>query len=218
MKVDKIIYFSDGSAAQYKNRKKFLNLCYHKSDFGVHTEWNFYATSHGKGPNYGIGGIVKRLAAKASLQKPYNSQIMTPCQLFEWGAENLTSLHFKYSTTIDYSEECLEERLKVSRTIPGIQKLHCFIPLSNSIVLTKKFSNSCVGKEEKITLVSKDEIPVDKITGFVTAVYEKKWWLGCVLQVHQDDRKVSINILIPNDPSPSYKYPARETDSYFSFY
>ena len=59
--------------------------------------------------------------------------------------------------------------------------------------------------------MSKDEIPVDEITEFVTAVYEKKWWLGCVLQVHQDDRKVSINILIPNGPSPSHKYPARET-------
>ena len=32
LKVDKIIYFSDASAAQYKNRKKFLNLCYHKLD------------------------------------------------------------------------------------------------------------------------------------------------------------------------------------------
>ena len=53
---------------------------------------------------------------------------------------------------------------------------------------------------------------VDEITGFVTAVYEKKWWLDCVLQAHQDDRKVSINILIPNGPSPLYKYPARETD------
>ena len=46
--------------------------------------------------------------------------------------------------------------------------------------------------------------------GFVTFTYEMKWWLGCVLQVHQDVRKVSINTLIPNGPSPSYKYPSRE--------
>ena len=61
----------DGSAAQYKNQKIFINLCYHHSDFGVQAEWHFYATSHGKGPCDGIGGTVKRLAAKASLQREY---------------------------------------------------------------------------------------------------------------------------------------------------
>ena len=64
----KIIYFSDGAAAQYKNRKNFLNLCHHKADLGVEAEWHFFATSHGKGPCDGLGGTVKRLAARASLQ------------------------------------------------------------------------------------------------------------------------------------------------------
>jgi len=55
---------------------------------------------------------------------------MTVCHLFEWAAENFKRLHFKYCTTNDYSEEetYLEDRLKVSRTIPGTQKFHCFIP------------------------------------------------------------------------------------------
>jgi len=65
---------------------------------------------------------------------------VTPRQLFEWAAENLKSLHFKYCTTNDYSEKetYLKERLKV-RTIPGTPKLHCFIPLSNSIIHTRCF-------------------------------------------------------------------------------
>ena len=37
----KIFYFSDGAAAQYKNRKIFLNLCLHEADFGVTAEWHF---------------------------------------------------------------------------------------------------------------------------------------------------------------------------------
>ena len=60
----KIYYFSDGSAAQYKNRKNFINLCYHKADFKIDAEWHFFATSHGKGPCNGLGGSVKRLAAR----------------------------------------------------------------------------------------------------------------------------------------------------------
>jgi len=64
----KILYFSDEAASQYKNCKNFLNLCHHKVDFGVDAEWHFFATSHGKGPCDGLGGTVKRLAARASLQ------------------------------------------------------------------------------------------------------------------------------------------------------
>ena len=30
--VDKIFYFSDGCAEQYKNRKNFINLCHHQQD------------------------------------------------------------------------------------------------------------------------------------------------------------------------------------------
>ena len=135
---------------------------------------------------------------------------MTPCQLFDWAVGNIERVHFKYCTSDDYrQEEILEERLK-SRTIPGTQKLHCFIPLSNTKILTKMFSNSSVAKEERVTRLSKMEIAIDETEGFVTAVYKNEWWLGCVLQVNQDDKTVSINILIPHGPSQSYKYPAEE--------
>ena len=137
---------------------------------------------------------------------------MTPCQLFDWAVGNIERVHFKYCTSDDYRQEeiFLEERLKISRTIPGTQKLHCFIPLSNAKILTKMFSNSSVAKEERVTCLSKTEIAIDEIKGFVTAVYESECWLGCVLQVNQDDKTVSINILIPHGPSQSYKYPAKD--------
>ena len=75
--LKKIIYFSDGAASQYKNRKNFSNLCHHELDFGIKAKWHFSATSHGKGACNGLGGTVKRLAARASLQRPYQEQIVT---------------------------------------------------------------------------------------------------------------------------------------------
>lgn len=48
--VDKLYYFSDGAGGQYKNRKNFVNLIFHKEDFGLNAEWHFFATSHGKSP------------------------------------------------------------------------------------------------------------------------------------------------------------------------
>ena len=68
----KIYYTSDGAASQYKNQKNLINFCYHEEDFGVPAEWHFSATSHGKVACDGVGGTVKRLAARASLQWPYD--------------------------------------------------------------------------------------------------------------------------------------------------
>lgn len=65
--VDIIFNFSDGSAAQHKNQKMF--------------KWYFYATSHCKGPCDVVGGTVKWPATKASLQRVYSFQIMTPGQV-----------------------------------------------------------------------------------------------------------------------------------------
>jgi hypothetical protein len=59
----KTIYFSDGAAAQYKNKKNFVNLRKHYEDFGMEAEWHFLASCHGKGLCDGLGGTVKRLAS-----------------------------------------------------------------------------------------------------------------------------------------------------------
>ena len=68
LNVSKLIVFTDGCGTQYKNKQKFVNLCYFELDFGVSVEWNVHATAHGKSACDGIGGTQKRLARKACLQ------------------------------------------------------------------------------------------------------------------------------------------------------
>jgi hypothetical protein len=82
--MNKVVYFSDGSAVQYKNGKNFLNLTLNE-DFGDH----FFATSHDKNACDSLGGTIKRLAARASLKQPYTDQIMTPTQLFQRAETNI---------------------------------------------------------------------------------------------------------------------------------
>lgn len=208
----KIFYFSDGAAAQYKNRKNFLNLCYHKTDFGIDAEWHFFATSHGKGPCDGVGGTIKRLAAKASLQRPYDKQIMTPRQLYEWASENISAMTFAYCTKDDYKHQeiFLRERFQQSRTIPGTQKLHCFIPITQNKLHAKVFSNSSTMKEERVTLSGIDELPLEDINGFITVVHNDQWWVGCVLHMDEDSKIVTVNLLYPQGPSQSFKYPSKQ--------
>ena len=132
--IERIIYFSDGAASQYKN---------HKADFSVSAEWHFSATSHGKGACDGLGGTVKRLAAKASLQRPFEEQIMTPIQLYEWASSNIPGIFFDYCSTEEYNSEAknLEEQFKNCRTVPGTRQFHCFVPQSCESLLTKRLLN-----------------------------------------------------------------------------
>ena len=87
-----IEYFSDVCSSQYKKRNNFLNLCYHTRDFNLTAKWSFFATSHGKQPCAGIGGTVKRLAAKASLQKTTSKQILTTTDLLEFCSGNVMTV------------------------------------------------------------------------------------------------------------------------------
>ena len=205
----KIIYFSDGAGSQYKNRKNFGNLCYHQEDFGMAAEWHFSATSHGKGACDGLGGTVKRLAARASLQKPYSDQIMTSRQLFEWAV--IPSVIFGYCTSADYEaeERLLQTRFDKTRTIPGTRKLHSFIPVTNNKLAVKTFSSSTILKMERV-FHEEDAMAVESISGFVTCLVDKQWWLACVLQLNENETLVKVKLFHPPGPSNSYRYPKSE--------
>ena len=113
-----------------------IKKCLHRDDFDISAEWHFSATSHGKGACDGLGGTVKRLAVRASLQRPYNDQIMTPCQLFDWACTNVPAVQFGYCSTEEYEREqhYLEHHFEQSCTIPGTRKLHSFVHISKGKV------------------------------------------------------------------------------------
>lgn len=144
--VFKIFYVSDGAPQQYKNIKNFINLYHHKHDFDVLAEWHFYATAHGKGPCDGVGGTVKRMAARASLQLPLDQQITTPQELFDWASqpEIFPNIEVKYSTQEEYdiADKFLSLRYSSCKSIPGTHNIHSIVPLENGNVSTKRFSSS----------------------------------------------------------------------------
>ena len=140
--VRKVVYFSDGAAAQYKNFKNFTNLCFHERDFQLSAEWHFFATSHGKNICDGIGGTTKRLAARASLQAPSDGQILTPQQLFAFCQEHIKNITYFFVPESDITslKTMLEERFKSSKTIPGTRYNHCYVPVSNYQLFISRMS------------------------------------------------------------------------------
>lgn len=132
-RTTKIHYFSDGAAAQYKNYKNFANLIQHKEDFGIAAEWHFFATSHGKSPCDGVGGTVKRTAARASLQATTGGFLLTPEDLYKWCKEHISGIKFIWVEKDEIEEHGkeLENRFLNARKIPATRDNHCFIPGKN---------------------------------------------------------------------------------------
>lgn len=142
--VRKIFFFSDGAASQYKNKKNFCNLACFKNDFNIEVEWHFFATSHGKGACDGIGGTVKRNAARVSLQRVNNELIVTPKALYEWCKKFFVNISFAFGTTSEYDAEMklLNKRFEKSRTIKNTRNFHSFIPVNDKKLLCRVFSAS----------------------------------------------------------------------------
>ncbi|KZS09833.1 Cc8L18.2-like protein [Daphnia magna] len=130
--LKKVIYFTDGAASQYKNKKNFANLCSHEADFGLMAEWHFFASCHGKSACDGIGGTLKRLARLASLQRHSNNHITSPEQLFNWATENVDIKTFYVSShSVQSNAATIERRMEQASVVQGTRSLHCYVPLNS---------------------------------------------------------------------------------------
>ena len=127
-------YFSDGWAAQYKNRKSFFNLCKHQEDFGVKAAWSFFATSHGKFPCDGIGSTVKILTTLESLRRPLENQILDVDSMMSYCKSTIPKIQFVkiLKDDLNHVKAILEPHFKKSSTIKGTRTFHYFKPLSTT--------------------------------------------------------------------------------------
>ena len=104
---------------------------------------NFFATSHGKPPCDGIGGTVKWLVTRASLQRPISNQILTAYKILEFCVEEIKGIDFLFlkNQEIGNIRVNMEERYKRADTVPGTRSFHQFIPISDSIIGAKYVSD-----------------------------------------------------------------------------
>ena len=139
--VTKVEYFSDGCAAQYKNYKNFLNLTFHHTDFGLYANWSFFALSHGKSPC--DGGIVKRLVARESLQRPHSNQILSARSMLHFCNQSITNFYFLFISKDDMVSfrEKLKDRYPKGSTIPGTRSFHFYEPIGPYEIESKHTSD-----------------------------------------------------------------------------
>lgn len=206
----KVYYFSDGCAGQYKNLKNFANLCHHEEDYNISAEWNFFATSHGKSACDGIGGTVKRLAARASLQRPLTDPILTPNDLYSWCSKNIENITFFFvdSSAVLQASVRQENRFAFAKPVPGTRSFHWFVPISTTELQVGYISGNVAN-----TLGSHQAGPtvVNLQPGqFVACVYDGEWWLGNVLEICTDNNDAKISFMHPHGPAASFFWPLTE--------
>jgi hypothetical protein len=69
--VSKISFWSDGSAAQFKNKFIFASLVKFQNLYKITLTWSFFPTAHGKGPCDALGGSSKRVVERRILSRQH---------------------------------------------------------------------------------------------------------------------------------------------------
>lgn len=155
--IQKIYYFSNGAALQYKNKYNFVNSALHQKDFGIKAEWVFFATSHGKGACDGIGRTVKRHAYQISLQRNSGRRITTAKDLFLLARNFFKNIYFDFCSVEEYNihEENIKTRFQTVLTIKNTCQFHHFKPINATTIECKPFSGTVINnlfKAKKIKI------------------------------------------------------------------
>lgn len=210
--VEKVIYFSDGSSSQYKNKKNFVNVCHHVTDFGIKSEWNFFASSHGKNACDGIGGTTKREITRVSLQRPYTDQILMPKDMFDYCSQNISGVTYKYvpREEIEENEKKLENRFQFCQRVPGTRVYHRFTPLSESVIRCFVTSTCEQYDDHNISKILESSLSFKK-NDYIACIYDKKWWIGKVLEVNEENNDLYIHFFHPYGPKTSFQLSKYDT-------
>ena len=117
--------WSDGPSSQFKNRFIVAALKSLQEKHNIQITWNFFATSHGKGPVDGIGGAVKRQVWNAVKTRKH---IVTDAKSFVAAAMNYTNVKVVEMTASDIEERNISLNVtkvfEAASPIPGIAAIH----------------------------------------------------------------------------------------------
>jgi hypothetical protein len=123
--VETISIWSDGPSSQFKNRFVVAAIAALQEKHNVKIRWNFFATSHGKGPVDGIGGSVKRQVwTSVSTRKSVVTDATSFCASAKQ-ASNVEVIEMKTKEIQERNLELnLEEVFDEAPAIKGIKSLH----------------------------------------------------------------------------------------------
>jgi hypothetical protein len=155
-----------------------------------------------RGPCDGIGGTLKRLARRASLQGTAN--IQTPESLYNWCHFNVTNIQSFYlpSSEREETEKLLENRFKSAKAIRGTQSFHSFVPIDAYSLEAREVSGSDTFKSFVVippsTFLSVNYQDV-KVNSVIAVAYEDgNWYLANVVEKNEAAFELKVHFYKPS--------------------
>lgn len=126
--------YSDGAASQFKQRFILSSLNHIKSANDLERlEWNFFASSHGKGAVDGVGGSVKRLVWR--LVKARKETVATAEDFFQVAKRHSKTTILQVNVPeVTKNRAFLDQHWETVRGVPGLQKVHHVVAAGNDSI------------------------------------------------------------------------------------
>lgn len=171
--VKTIKIWSDGPSSQFKNRYIFC-LCAIFLSRGFHIIWNYFATSHGKGPTDALGGNAKRIVERKIRGRQVNVKDAATFVQALNGSNINVKLISKEEIDATCDELNLLEQWKKVPPVPGTINTHCVSATDATHVECKFFTSSETGQIRSVgSAVSyamdhsdEDDIPLNVLREF----------------------------------------------------
>lgn len=142
--VEMVDIWSDGPSSQFKNKYVFVLLSKLQNHHGLTLKWNYFATSHGKGPNDGLGGNVKRMARRLIMT---NAKMITDAETFVEGIQSCqTDIHLLVMNQDAIEQQC--QALGTDALWDGIQTFqgtittHCLEALEEKTLRLRYYTDA----------------------------------------------------------------------------
>ena len=219
-KFDTVHFFSDGCSAQFRSKHSFMHFT--KYDPSLKCYWNYFETSHGKGPVDGVGGTVKSVVYRKVMSKQV--VIQSPKHFAEYANDVLKGIDVLFvgaeEMSVDESEEdsvVIPGTLKVRYVERIIQKGSVLLKFSTEspisppdshiepfrTMIYPTTSHKCTpnmdpGDQSEQT---KDEIGTQPSVGQWYAVYFDDfsyWFIGMVIELSENSSMAKLDFLQQN--------------------
>ena len=191
--------FSDGCAVLYKNCRHFVHHCHHLTDFSTDCIWNIFITSHDKSLCDGIGSTVEMLKARASLQCPISSQILSAKTMFEFCQDSIQVINFIYTSSNEINIIQSTSLFSLAQTVlvygAAINLFpHQHLPWKWKV---KRVSDDKEFESKFHFLINQTCLDQIKISAYLLCKYDDQYWIGIVLDIDEATSDVKVKFMHP---------------------
>ena len=164
--VEVVDVWTDGPPSQYKNKYIFALLFTLQEHHGLQIQWNYFATSHGKGPNDALGGNVKRMAHRLTTAR---TVIINNAETLATAVRSCdTNIHVHVMDEAVIQQKC-QDLWNGLQTLQGTITTHFMKPLDKDTIQLKFYASADEYRNVPVCHHLKNPVTGPRATPSVTA-------------------------------------------------